>query len=177
MLSGSDVKSWEDFQVQKMIGTPQHPILLRGFGLPASEGIQQSHVLILLEEISPRQQVTLENFQEQFHLTTRELAVVETLCKGLTNKEIAVELGIAEQTVKEHVKNVMVKTQASTRTGILALALSFTNDSVKGGRFPSSTLHEKESQVGQSRKGQENEDREHQKATPKGSLAKVSSAA
>ncbi len=177
LLSGSDAKSWEDFQVQKMIGTPQHPILLRGFGLPASEGIQQSHVLILIEETSPHQQFTLENFQEQFHLTVRELAVVETLCKGLTNKEIAVELGIAEQTVKEHVKNVMVKTQASTRTGILALALSFTKDSIKGGRFPSPNSYDKEAQAGQSRECRENQDREHQKAQPNGSLAKVSSAA
>ena len=36
--------------------------------------------------------------------------------RGLSNKEIAVELSISPQTVKRHVSNVLCKAQAETRT-------------------------------------------------------------
>jgi DNA-binding CsgD family transcriptional regulator len=95
---------------------------------------QGSHILIFLEEALLPKGLSLEQIKVYFQLTEREQAVVQSLCKGLTNKEIAVELGIAEQTVKEHVKNIMAKTGVTTRTGILAIALrafsgSFSNGS------------------------------------------------
>ena len=45
--------------------------------------------------------------------------VVQNLLKGWTNKEIANELGVTEQTIKEHIKHIMAKTKTTTRTGIL----------------------------------------------------------
>ena len=52
-------------------------------------------------------------------LTNREQSVVENLAKGWTNKEIANALHITEQTVKEHIKHIMRKTNSTTRTGVL----------------------------------------------------------
>jgi DNA-binding CsgD family transcriptional regulator len=57
-------------------------------------------------------------------LTEREHQVVRNLVKGWTNKEIASELGITEQTVKAHIRQVMTKMGTTTRTGILSKLLS-----------------------------------------------------
>lgn len=61
--------------------------------------------------------------KRRFSLTAREVTVLECLTRGLTNKEIAAELHIVEQTVKDHVKNIMQKTQAKTRTGLVSQIL------------------------------------------------------
>jgi DNA-binding NarL/FixJ family response regulator len=57
--------------------------------------------------------------KERFQLTIRETTVVQHLLKGWTNKEIAQEMRLAEQTIKEHFKHISEKTSATTRTGIL----------------------------------------------------------
>jgi two-component system, NarL family, response regulator LiaR len=49
-------------------------------------------------------------------LTKRETEVLRLLGSGLANKEIAVELSLAETTVKTHVGNIMMKLGVSSRT-------------------------------------------------------------
>lgn len=49
-------------------------------------------------------------------LSSRELEVLILIVKGMANKEIAAVLGIAEHTVKNHVKNILSKLGASDRT-------------------------------------------------------------
>ncbi|HLP01304.1 MAG TPA: response regulator transcription factor [Opitutaceae bacterium] len=49
-------------------------------------------------------------------LSARELGVLQCLCDGLSNKEIASRLGIAEGTVKNHMTNVLGKLGALDRT-------------------------------------------------------------
>lgn len=44
---------------------------------------------------------------------------MQHLLKGWTNKEIANELRLAEQTIKEHFKHISEKTSTTTRTGIV----------------------------------------------------------
>ena len=50
-----------------------------------------------------------------FHLTSRELAVVHLVARGLSAVEVAKELQIARCTVERHVENVRLKTR--TRKG------------------------------------------------------------
>jgi DNA-binding NarL/FixJ family response regulator len=50
--------------------------------------------------------------------TSREVAVVEALTKGKSNKTIAYELNLCESTVKVHIRNIMKKVQATNRTEI-----------------------------------------------------------
>jgi DNA-binding NarL/FixJ family response regulator len=57
--------------------------------------------------------------ENRFHLTEREQIVVGHLSEGLTNKEIASRMAISEQTVKEHFRHIMQKTDTTTRTGLL----------------------------------------------------------
>ena len=57
--------------------------------------------------------------KEKFQLTNREQSVLEHLAKGWTNKEIANALQISQKTVSEHIKQIMRKTNSTTRTGVL----------------------------------------------------------
>jgi DNA-binding CsgD family transcriptional regulator len=118
-----DAKDWEQIRIKRVIGNPDHPILLSGLGLPDRHGLQQARILITLEEIGRRNGAVIRHVKEMFRLTEREVTVVENLLKGWTNKEIANEIGVTEQTVKEHIKHVMAKTKTTTRTGILVQVL------------------------------------------------------
>src|SRR5262245_43842010 len=116
----TDVKDWEQFEIMRVAGNPDQPVVLKGFGLPDHRGVQYARLVVTLEEFRRSQQLKTDQAKEKFHLTNREQAVVEHLAKGWTNKEIANALQITEQTVKDHIKHIMRKTNATTRTGILA---------------------------------------------------------
>ena len=53
---------------------------------------------------------------ERGPLTERELEVLGLLARGLANKQIAVELGISEHTVKFHVSSIYTKLNVTNRT-------------------------------------------------------------
>lgn len=56
-------------------------------------------------------------------LTQREQEVLELLTKGATNKEIAQALHISENTVKNHLKNILEKLHLENRVQAVAFAL------------------------------------------------------
>lgn len=56
-------------------------------------------------------------------LSARERSVVTLLVKGLTNAEIAGELGISVETARKHVSNALEKTETKTRAGLVGRAL------------------------------------------------------
>lgn len=55
-------------------------------------------------------------------MTPREREVIDLIAEGLSNKEIAMRLDIATDTVKSHVRNVMEKLMLHTRLQIAAYA-------------------------------------------------------
>jgi DNA-binding NarL/FixJ family response regulator len=57
-------------------------------------------------------------------LTARELQVLEQVAYGLRNREIGERLGISEQTVKNHMWNLLRKLPAADRTGAAVHAVS-----------------------------------------------------
>jgi DNA-binding NarL/FixJ family response regulator len=56
-------------------------------------------------------------------LSKREMEVLAQLTRGLSNKEIASELGISHQTVKNHVTSILSKIGAEDRTQAALYAL------------------------------------------------------
>jgi DNA-binding NarL/FixJ family response regulator len=56
-------------------------------------------------------------------LTEREVEVLRLVTAGLRNKEIAAELGISENTAKFHLKNILGKLHAESRTELAARAV------------------------------------------------------
>ena len=120
----TEAKDWEQFQLRKIVGNGNDSVLLRAFGLPDRTGFEQSRILVMMEEVGRNEGNATEQAKHRFRLTDREQSVVQNLAKGWTNKEIANELGITEQTVKEHIKHIMQKTKTSTRTGILVKILN-----------------------------------------------------
>jgi DNA-binding NarL/FixJ family response regulator len=49
-------------------------------------------------------------------LSARQLQVAQLVTKGLTNEQIATQLGIAKRTVDAHLQNIYAKTGANSRT-------------------------------------------------------------
>jgi PAS domain S-box-containing protein len=64
-----------------------------------------------------------------FGLTTRELEIVRLIAQGMTNKDVAKECDIAEETVKRHLKNIFDKVGVWNR---LELALFAINNGLVG---------------------------------------------
>jgi len=56
-------------------------------------------------------------------ISPREIDVLRLLARGRANKEIAVALGIGEETVKTHVSSLIAKLRAENRTEVVAQAL------------------------------------------------------
>jgi two-component system nitrate/nitrite response regulator NarL len=56
-------------------------------------------------------------------LSAREKEVLQSLASGLTNKEIGNNLGIAENTVKNHLKNILAKLHLENRVQAATYAL------------------------------------------------------
>jgi two-component system, NarL family, nitrate/nitrite response regulator NarL len=59
----------------------------------------------------------------RYSLSPRQRDVLQHLSEGVTNKEIALSLGISENTVKNHVKCIFAKLQVRNRIQALAIAL------------------------------------------------------
>jgi DNA-binding NarL/FixJ family response regulator len=56
-------------------------------------------------------------------LTSREMEILKMLAKGLTNKQIGTALGISNNTVKNHVNNIIEKLDVSDRTEAATTAI------------------------------------------------------
>lgn len=105
--------------VRKIIHSKER-LLVCGFAVPERDNSSDAKILIVLERIGRRQDAAAVLAKEVYRLTQREVQVVQQLLKGSSNKEIAHELQVSEQTVKEHLQRIMTKTQTLSRTGIVA---------------------------------------------------------
>jgi DNA-binding CsgD family transcriptional regulator len=115
----TDPKDWEQIQLKRVVNTPHSSVLLCGTAL-IDQTNRGKRILIVLSEVGVGawQDKVIVQAKEKFHLTARETTVVQHLLKGWTNKEIANEMRLAEQTIKEYFKHISEKTTTTTRTGI-----------------------------------------------------------
>ena len=116
----TDPKDWEQIQLRHVVNTLHSSVLLCGTAF-IDQTNAQKRILIVISEvgIDAWQDKVIVRAKETFHLTAQETTVVQHLLKGWTNKEIANEMRLAEQTIKEHFKHISEKTSTTTRTGIV----------------------------------------------------------
>jgi DNA-binding NarL/FixJ family response regulator len=57
------------------------------------------------------------------HLTARQLRVLDGVCEGLSNKEIAAEEGVSESAVKATLQQIFRKTRVRRRAQLVRLAV------------------------------------------------------
>jgi DNA-binding CsgD family transcriptional regulator len=126
LQSGPSATDGEPLQVKAVLGNRQQQVLVLAIALPDSHDPSQSRILIILEEAKSQSRLIVRAAQKRFRLREKETLVVQHLLKGWTNKEIANEMRVSEQTVKEHIKNIMKKTATMTRTGIVIAIAGFT---------------------------------------------------
>jgi DNA-binding NarL/FixJ family response regulator len=62
--------------------------------------------------------------QKTFNLTRREIDVIGCIVDGCSNREIATQFGLSEETVKRHLTNVYDKVGVSTRLELAMFAMS-----------------------------------------------------
>ncbi len=77
----------------------------------------------IIEEFVRRERGPERPIADPGRLTERELEVLQLVTAGLRNKEIATELGISENTAKYHLKNILEKLHAQSRTELAARAV------------------------------------------------------
>jgi DNA-binding NarL/FixJ family response regulator len=56
-------------------------------------------------------------------LTPREREILQLLADGMSNADVAAKLFISQETVKSHVRHILAKLEADTRTQAVAIAL------------------------------------------------------
>jgi DNA-binding NarL/FixJ family response regulator len=56
-------------------------------------------------------------------LTGREREILQLLADGMSNADVAGKLFISQETVKSHVRHILTKLEADTRTQAVAIAL------------------------------------------------------
>jgi DNA-binding NarL/FixJ family response regulator len=56
-------------------------------------------------------------------LTARERQILQLLADGMSNADVAAKLFISQETVKSHVRHILAKLEADTRTHAVAIAL------------------------------------------------------
>ena len=65
-------------------------------------------------------QVSGRNIREELRLTRREQQLIPLIDRGLTNKEIANELNLSEQTIKSHIHRILRKAGVGNRVELSA---------------------------------------------------------
>lgn len=93
---------------------------IRAFLVGAATDQEPNHIMALVEKIAERHAVDLEKAKNKFHLSKRELEVLQLICSGLTNKEVAEKLFIGEQTAKDHARNIMRKVGVRSRAALIS---------------------------------------------------------
>jgi len=94
--------------------------------MPAASLVNAIKFMAMGEKYAPIDFMTAETPEEtnplRAKLTDREYDVLDGLCRGLANKEIARELDLQEVTIKLHVKTLCSKLEAKNRTHAAVIA-------------------------------------------------------
>lgn len=112
--------SLDPFQVRRAARSDADGILLKSTPI--------DYLIAAIRDVANGQRVVARDLSgvlaaadlEARQLSDRELEVLARMAKGMTNKDIARDLFIAQATVKSHVENILRKLGAADRAGAVA---------------------------------------------------------
>lgn len=73
--------------------------------------------------VPPQVAVQIADHVADDDLTPREIEILRTVAAGNANKAVAAHFGLSEETVKGHMKNILLKLNANDRTHAVMIAL------------------------------------------------------
>jgi len=76
-------------------------------------------VMVQVDTVSLKREVDFDAVRRRYNISRREQDVLRMLFYGKSNKEIAELLFISEYTVKDHIKAIMAKMEAGSRSQVL----------------------------------------------------------
>ncbi len=86
------------------------------------QGVNLNNGVNINKNISAKMEVYIDKFVKKYNLTKRELEILRLIAQALSNKEIAKELYISDQTVSVHRKNIMRKLGVSNTASLIKLS-------------------------------------------------------
>jgi len=113
-------QEWNQTPVERTVHMDAFRIHLRAFGLPTQHKLHGSQILILFERLDLLPSPPSRCFSADILLTERQQSIVTGVVRGLTNKELAQELGISIHTVKEYLRQIMMRLNTTSRAGIVS---------------------------------------------------------
>ena len=111
MIDDADISGY----VLKNIGKQE---LIKALEKISEGGIYFSEEV--LHEMTKASEVKKEN--EEAHLTSREIEIIQLIEKEMSNKQIAEQLFLSERTIETHRKNIFRKTNTSSVIGLVKYA-------------------------------------------------------
>jgi DNA-binding CsgD family transcriptional regulator len=111
---------WDKMHVDLLTRTGYGSILVRGYNILEHPGAQTGRFLILFETVPDESTTHDTHGATDCRFTARQRAIANELVLGLTNKEIAANMNISVHTVKEYVRQLMMKLHTRSRTSIAA---------------------------------------------------------
>lgn len=110
---------WEHFESKVLKNKFGLPFSMRASFLEDKRHKNPTHIMVILEKIVRSHHIDFEKAQKEFKLSDREEEVLELICNGFSNREIAEKLFIAEYTVKDHVKHILHKMGLHSRNHLI----------------------------------------------------------
>lgn len=87
--------------------------------IPNSQKGIETYFIIYIYSSYSSENCTYYSNAVNYHLTKRELEIIELIDQGLNNKEISEKLYISYNTVRTHIENILKKMDVTNRTAIL----------------------------------------------------------
>ncbi len=103
---------------KKFRGSPSHWI----FRIYTYDKPDPIIYLVIIEETISNK-LNMDEVRQQFRLSRRENDILRRVLDGRNKIEIAEDLEISEQTVKDHLSNIYIKTGVDNRTGLMRTLL------------------------------------------------------
>lgn len=106
--------------VERTLDRGRTAFSLQAFILPPQHKLHGSQILILIQRLAITPPLHKSPDSPDGQLTARQRIIIQGVIRGLTNKELAVELGLSAHTVKEYVRQIMMRLNTSSRAGIVS---------------------------------------------------------